>query len=160
GSFDTTTDAQGIYRFPSVLPGMYTVTATLQSFSPGKVDNVAVTLGSVKKVDFSLQIGSVSENVNVTAESPIVDVKQSAKSTNISAERVELVPHARDFTSMVTQAPGANQENKSNGISIDGASAAENRYVIDGVETTSVFNGLSAKPVLSDFVEEVQVKSS
>ncbi len=157
---DATSDAQGVYRFPSLLPGTYTVTANLSGFSANKVPDVVVQLGQVKKVDFALALAGVSETVKVTAESPIVDVKQSTKATNISAERVELVPHNRDFTSMVIQAPGANQENKSNGISIDGASAAENRYVIDGVETTSVFNGLSSKPLLADFVEEVQVKSS
>jgi hypothetical protein len=157
---DAVSDAQGVYRFPSLLPGTYTVTANLTGFAPNKVSAVVVQLGEVKKVDFALGLAGVSENVRVTAESPIVDVKQSTKATNISAERVELIPHNRDFTSLVTQAPGANQENKSNGISIDGASAAENRYVIDGMETTSVFNGLSSKPVLADFLEEVQVKSS
>ncbi|HYT75881.1 MAG TPA: TonB-dependent receptor [Vicinamibacterales bacterium] len=159
-SLDAVSDSSGIYRFPSLLPGTYTATANLSGFSAGKVQNVLVELGQVKKVDFALAVAGVSENVKVTAEAPLVDVKQSTKATNISAERIDLVPHNRDFTSMVTQAPGANQENKSNGISIDGASAAENRYVIDGVETTSIFNGLSAKPVLSDFIQEIQVKSS
>jgi outer membrane receptor for ferrienterochelin and colicin len=157
---DAVSDPSGEYRFPSVLPGTYSVSATLSGFAPGKVPNVIVELGDVKKVDFALNPASVTENVNVTAESPLVDVKQSTKATSISADRIDLVPHNRDFTSMVIQAPGANQEAKSGGISIDGASAAENRYVIDGIETTSVFNGLSSKPVLADFLDEVQVKSS
>jgi hypothetical protein len=157
---DAVSDSTGEYRFPSLLPGTYTVSASLSGFAPGKVPNVVVLLGEVKKVDFGLALANVTENVNVTAESPLVDVKQSTKATNISADRIDLVPHNRDFTSLVVQAPGANQENKSGGISIDGASAAENRYVIDGIETTSVFNGLSSKPVLADFLDEVQVKSS
>jgi TonB dependent receptor/Carboxypeptidase regulatory-like domain/TonB-dependent Receptor Plug Domain len=160
GVLSTTSDGSGNYRFPSLLPGMYDVTANLASFKASKVSDVEIKLGSIKKVDISMQLGSVTEQVTVTAESPVVDVKQSARSTNIRAEQIALVPHGRDFTSLVTQAPGANQENKSGGISIDGASAAENRYVIDGMETTSVFNGLSAKPILADFLEEVQVKSS
>jgi len=96
----------------------------------------------------------------VTAESPIVDVKSNTKATTISSDRVDLVPHNRDFTSLVTQAPGANNEPKSGGISIDGASASENRYVVDGVETTNIINGTSAKPVIADFVDQVQIKSS
>jgi hypothetical protein len=159
-SLDTVSDSTGSYRFPSLLPGTYAITAKLSGFTDSKVSDVLVQLGSAKKVDFALTVAGVSESVKVTAEAPIVDVKQSAKGTNIRAEQVELVPHARDFTSLVIQAPGANDEHKSAGISVDGASAAENRYVIDGIETTSVFNGLSSKPVLSDFVEEVQVKSS
>ena len=60
----------------------------------------------------------------------------------------------------MTQAPGANQESKLGGLSIDGASAGENRYIIDGIETTNLQSGTSGKSVIADFVEEVQVKSS
>src|SRR5262245_57056979 len=42
-------DAQGQYRFPSVAPGNYTVTANLQGFGQGKVENVRVGLGEIKK---------------------------------------------------------------------------------------------------------------
>src|SRR5262245_28926784 len=160
GVLSATSDGSGHFRFPSVLPGLYEVTATLAGFKDGKVSNVEVRLGSIKSVDFSLSLASVTENVTVTAESPIVDVKQSGRSTNIRAEQVNLLPHNRDFTSLVTQAPGANQEAKSAGIMIDGSAAAENRYVIDGIETTDVVGGLSGKNLLADFVEEVQVKST
>ena len=157
---DTVSGSDGLYRFPSLQPGTYTVTATLAGFNTGKVADVLVELGQIKKVDFALAVQGVSETVQVTAESPLVDVKQSARATNISAERVQMIPHNRDFTSLVTQAPGANSEPKSGGIMIDGSAAAENRYIIDGIETTDMVHGRSGKNVLTDFIEEVQVKSS
>jgi len=160
GVLSTTADAGGHFRFPSVLPGLYEVSANLSGFKPGKVGDVEVKLGSIKTVEFSLQLASMTESVTVTAESPIVDVRQSGKSTNIRAEQVNLLPHNRDFTSLVTQAPGANNESKSAGIMLDGAAAAENRYVIDGIETTDIVGGVSGKNLLADFVEEVQVKST
>jgi hypothetical protein len=160
GVLSTTSNESGSFRFPSVLPGLYEVSANLAGFKNAKVAGVEVKLGSVKSVEFNLQLASVTENVTVTAESPIVDVKTSGKSTNIRAEQVSLLPHARDFTSLVTQAPGVNNETKSNGIMIDGAAAAENRYVIDGIETTNIIGGLSGQNLLADFVEEVQVKST
>jgi len=160
GVLSTTTNETGSFRFPSVLPGFYEVSATLGGFKPAKVGDVEVRLGNVKSVAFNLQLATVSENVTVTAESPIVDVKTSGKSTNIRAEQVNLLPHARDFTSLVTQAPGVNQEAKSAGVMIDGAAAAENRYVIDGIETTNIIGGLSGQNLLADFVEEVQIKST
>src|SRR5579859_3234104 len=89
---DTVSDSTGLYRFPSLLPDTYTVSATLSGFAPSKVPDVVVQLGEVKKVDFALALANVTETVRVTAESPLVDVKQSTKATNISAERVELVP--------------------------------------------------------------------
>src|SRR5436309_13808266 len=51
---DTVTDTTGQYRFPSLLPGRYTVNANLAGFRAGKVPDVDVSLGTVKKVDFSL----------------------------------------------------------------------------------------------------------
>src|SRR5215208_2278236 len=155
-----TTDSEGVYRFPSVAPGTYEITATLQGFTPKKQGNVDVGLGQIKKVDVALGLQGVAESVQVTAESPLVDVRQSARQTNIAREQIELLPKGRDFTTLVTQAPGANNETKLGGISIDGASAGENRYVIDGIETTDLQNGTSGKNVIADFVEEVQVKSS
>jgi hypothetical protein len=142
------------------LPGTYEITASLSGFAPKKQGDVIVSLGQVKKVDLALGLQGVAESVQVTAESPLVDVKQSARQTNIRAEQVELLPHGRDFTTLVTQAPGANQESKLGGLSIDGASAGENRYIIDGIETTNLQSGVSGKNVIADFVEEVQVKSS
>jgi hypothetical protein len=156
----TVTDAQGVYRFPSLAPGNYKVTANLQGFIAREVLDVRVALGQIKKVDFSLPLAGVTETVQVTAETPLVDVRQTARQTNIRAEQVELLPKGRDFTSLVTQAPGANQEAKLGGLSIDGASAGENRYIIDGIETTDLQDGTSGKNIIVDFIEEVQVKSS
>jgi hypothetical protein len=156
----STSDANGGFRFPSLAPGKYSVTASLSGFNPRTVDDVNVYLGQIKKVDFALPISGVTETVQVTAESPMIDVRQNTRSTNIRAEQVELLPHGRDFTTLVTQAPGANQETKLGGLSIDGASAGENRYIIDGIETTNLQSGTSGKNVIVDFIEEVQVKSS
>ena len=155
-----TTDASGGFRFPSVPPGLYEVSAHLASFSPQKFTDVNVGLGQIKRLEFALSLAGVQETVSVTAESPIVDIKQNARQVNIRAEQIDLLPRGRDFTTLVTQAPGANQEAKLGGLSIDGASAGENRYIIDGIETTNLQNGLSGKSLIVDFVDEVQVKSS
>jgi len=156
----TVSDEVGVYRFPSLAPGNYRVTANLQGFVAREAVEVRVGLGQVKRVDFSLPLAGVAESVTVTAETPLVDVRSTSRQANIRAEQVELLPKGRDFTSLVTQAPGANQENKLGGLSIDGASAGENRYIIDGIETTNLRNGTSGKNLIADFVEEVQVKSS
>ena len=156
----TVADGQGVYRFPSLAPSTYDVSATLQGFVPKSVEAVRVSLGQIKKVDFALPVGGVTETVQVTAVSPLIDVRQTARQTNIRTEQVELLPKGRDFTTLVTQAPGANQETKLGGLSIDGASAGENRFIIDGIETTDIQDGTSGANLIADFVEEVQVKSS
>ncbi len=153
-------DAEGYYRFPGLPPGRYDVTAQLQGFTTGTTPAVDVSLGQIKKVDFALSISGVAETVQVSAESPLIDVKQNAAFANISKAFIEKIPKGRDFTSVVTVAPGANFESKAGGISIDGASGAENVFVVDGINTTAIRTGQSGKGLITDFVEEIQVKSS
>ena len=156
-----TTDATGTYRFPALPGGTYTVTAKLTGFSPGRVDNVSVSLGKLMTVNLTLKLGAMTETVEVTGEAPLIDVKQSSRAVSIRDEALNQMPKGRDYTSLVTQAPGVNSETgKLGGISIDGAAAGENRYIVDGAETTNLQSGLSGKTVITDFVDEVQVKSS
>jgi hypothetical protein len=154
------TDSKGVFRFPAVAPGKYQVQANLTGFKPARVENLEVLLGQIKTVDFSLSIGSLTEEVQVTAEAPLVDTKQSARATSITAEQLDSLPKGRDFMTVVTQAPGANNETKSGGVMIDGATTSENRYIVDGAETSDVVTGGSGKTLIADFIAEVQVKSS
>ena len=160
GGQTAVSDDAGIYRFPSLQPGTYEIVGTLQGFRDGKAEQVVLSLGQVLKIDLTLQLSSVSETVQVTSESPLIDVKQSTASNTVRADVIDRLPKGRDFTSLVTLAPGANNESRSGGISIDGASSAENRYFIDGTDTTNLRTGLAGKTLLPEFIEEVQVKSS
>ena len=158
---EAVTDATGKYRFPSLAPGRWEVTANLSGFAPAKVQNVDLRLGQLLTIPLTLSPGAMTETVQVVAESPLIDVRQSARATSLRAEDIDKMPKGRDFTSLVTQAPGANLENaKLGGISIDGASGGENRFIIDGAETTNLQSGVSGKAMVTDFVDEVQVKSS
>ena len=159
GVANAVTDAHGIYRFPALAPGNYEVTAVLSGFQTHKIANIQLQLGQILKIDVAMTVGGVAENVQVTAESPIIDVKQNSAGLAIQSELIERIPRGRNFTSVLTSAPGTNQEAKA-GLSIDGATGAENRYIIDGMDTTNLRTGVSAKPVLVDFLQEVQVKSS
>jgi outer membrane receptor protein involved in Fe transport len=152
-------DAAGAYRFPALPPGIYEVTVTLAGFKAVKVENIQLQLGQILKIDASLPVADVAEAVEVTAVSPIIDVKQNAATLSLTTEIIDRIPKGRNFTSVLTSAPGTNDESKA-GLSIDGATGAENRYVVDGLDTTNLRTGISAKPVLTDFLAEVQVKSS
>ena len=156
----TVAGGNGIYRFPSISPGVWDVSASLPGFRPAKVSGVTLALGQVLQVNLTLTVGGMAEIVQIVGEAPLIDVKQSARVTSIREEQIEKLPKGRNFTTLVTQAPGANPEAKLGGISIDGSSAAENRFIIDGTETTDIRYGTSGKDLITDFVEEVQVKSS
>jgi hypothetical protein len=160
GVASAVTDAGGFFRFPSLAPGAYEVTAKLSGFTPKTFSRVELTLGQTKVLDVALGVAGLAESVQVTSEQPLIDVKSSQRSYSITADQFVKLPKGRDFSSIVTEAPGANFEAKSGGISIDGSSASENRFIIDGVETTNPQSGVQGKRLVLDFVQEVQVKSS
>ena len=159
GVATATSDTNGMFRFPALAPGVYEVTAHLAGFKTAKVENIQLALGQILKLDIPMPVASVSEEISVTAESPIIDVKQNAATLSLQSEIIDRIPKGRNFTSVLNSAPGTNVEAKA-GISIDGATGAENRYIVDGQDTTNLRTGVDAKPVLLDFVQEVQVKSS
>ncbi|MEO6486731.1 MAG: carboxypeptidase-like regulatory domain-containing protein, partial [Thermoanaerobaculia bacterium] len=130
GTVNTVSDSRGMYRFPRLPSGRYQVKGGLMGYNTS-VSNVDVTLGKVATVNMTLQLASVSESIIVTAESPLVDVTQSSTSTSIAREQLDMIPKGRDFTSVVAQAAGASNEAFLGGISIDGASGSENRFIID-----------------------------
>ena len=160
GVASAVSDAGGFFRFPSLAPGAYEVTAKLSGFTPKTFSRVELTLGQTKVLDVALGVSGLSETVQVTSEQPLIDVKSSQRAYSITADQFVKLPKGRDFSSVVTQAPGANFEAKSNGITIDGATAGENRFIVDGVETTNPQSGMQGKRMSLDFVQEVQVKSS
>src|SRR6185369_9610837 len=106
-------------------------------------------------------VAGVTESVQVTAESPLIDVKGNASQVSIQADIIDRIPKGRDFTSVINSAPGTSaSESRGGGTMVDGASASENRFIVDGLDTTSLRQGTSSSDVPVDFLQEVQVKSS
>jgi len=152
-------DAEGVYRFPALPPGTYEITASLQGFNTAK-SSAAIAVGQLLRIDMTMAVAGVAETVIVVGESPLIDVKQNASFATIQRDMMDRIPKGRDFTSVVATAPGANNESYAGGTQIDGASGSENRFIVDGMDTTNMQSGVSGKTVLLDFIQEVQVKSS
>jgi hypothetical protein len=157
---ETTTDGAGVYRFAALPPGRYEVAARRTGFVPARVVNVDLRLGQELQIDVTLHPAGPTETVEVVSESPIVAITQSQHATNLRDEEITKMPRGRDFTSLAKQAPGANDESKLAGVSIDGSSGAENRVIIDGTETVDLMTGTPSEGLVTDFVEELQLKSS
>jgi hypothetical protein len=95
------------------------------------------------------QRGSVDGVITDQSGVPVPGVVVEARSPSLIGEFFEVIPKGRDFTSIVNLAPGANFEEKAGGIAIDGASGAENTYVLDGIDTTKLQTGVRAKDWLA-----------
>ena len=122
-SFSTNTDAQGAYEFVQVPSGVYTILVTASGFGDTKRENVSLELGRTLQVNMDLAVAGSTESVNVTAnEEPLVDVSSTKTATNVTQQKIDLLPKTLRFDSVITQAPGARSEPKSAGYQIDGAS--------------------------------------
>jgi hypothetical protein len=162
-SFSTTADSQGVYEFQQLPPGRYVVSVTAAGFGEVKREDIPVELGRTLQVNLDLAVAGATASVNVTAnEEPLVDVTSTKTATNVSQQRIDVLPKTLRFDSVITQAPGARAEPKSAGYQIDGASGSENVFIVDGLEITRVDTGTlgSTKNVPFDFVREVQIKSA
>ena len=109
------TDERGNFRFPALPPGTFEVSASLQGFNTAK-SQASLALGQTLNLTLTLTVGGVTETVQVTGESPLIDVKQAAKFTTVNQEVIERIPKGRDFASVVSTAAGAQQEARQGGI--------------------------------------------
>lgn len=159
-----TTNAEGFFRVLQIPPGAYDViTGTDGGFGQSKYENVTVAIGQATQLAIAVNPGGTEATVNVSvSDAPPVDTTNSAISTSINAQKIELIPKGVDFTSVLKTVPGVRPETKSGGFSVDGASGSENVFVIDGQEVTNFRTGTLNRnnAIPTQFVQEVQVKSS
>ena len=160
GKATAVTDADGVYRLFALTPGTYRVTFTLQGFKPLVREGIAVQLEQTIKLNASLEIGAIEEEVTVVGQSPLIDVKTTAKGMVFTKEMYSVLPKGRDFDSLVTAVPGVANEPMLSGISVDGASGAENMFYVDGTDITNIYQGNRWFDVAFEFVDEVQFKAS
>ncbi len=164
---NATTDGSGRYVLDALTPGTYTVTATKEGFQSLKQVNLSVGVGALVDLNIKLSVGQVTQTIEVVEASVSIDVTSSRTATNISTKEIDKLPTSRSFNSLLQLAPGVRQENKNGsqgvgGYQVDGASAAENSFVIDGVDVSDIRRGSlrQQNAIPPEFVQEIEVKSS
>jgi hypothetical protein len=171
GAKNTVTDSEGRFNLPFLTPGVYTVRGELQGFKAVEQRNVTVSLGQSVELPLKMEVGGITETVQVTASSPIINTTSTTTGAVLSSEMFSQVPVGRRISDTLYMAPGVSTGGSvgSANPSISGGSGLENQYVIDGVNVTNqgygalgsysiVFGSLgNATPF--DFVKEVQVKT-
>jgi outer membrane receptor protein involved in Fe transport len=158
GQVSTDTGSEGVFRFLKLSPGDYVVIAEFEGFQP-VTTTLTVALGETMTVNFTMQ-STFSDEITVFSDTVSIDFKESATTTSIRELEIDYLPRGRDFTDVVSFAAGVVENNQAGGISVDGASGLENRYVIDGLDTTDPEIGSSSVPMRAEMMEEVQIKSA
>ena len=162
----THTDAHGGYALPVMPVGSYTVTVAAPGFHTLLYHRLEVRLGVQLTFNARLSLGSVAESVEVNEPASPLDLTTSQNATQIDANAFEALARGRSFHTILLMAPGVRNEAKAGaggvgGISVDGASASENSYFIDGVDVTDVMSGAlrQQNSIPFEFIKELQVKS-
>jgi hypothetical protein len=143
GSMAGVTDAGGVYRFPSLVPGTYSVKLELSGFATVTRENIAVLVGQTTPVEFAMKVGAVAENITVTGASPTVDTTSANVNVNLSNELLQGTPGGRDLWGLLeAKVPGLSMSRPDvggtsgglqGGFSARGTTAAQNTLYLNGV---------------------------
>jgi hypothetical protein len=161
----------GAFTFPLLTPGSYGVKVEKQGFKSDEVKAVEVATGRTTSLRLQLQVGAVSETVEVTATAVTIDTTGIATGSNLNDAFYASVPVPRNVSGLFYIAPGVADSGgagRSN-PSISGGSGLENLYVADGVNITdAAFGGLGiftrmygsvGSGINLTFVKDVNVKT-
>ena len=160
GTSGVMTNENGVYRIFALPPGKYTITYTLEGFNTIIRKGIIIRIEQTIRVDITMTPGTIEEEITVLGRSPLIDVKSTVKGMTLSQEMFEMLPRGRSFETLVTAVAGVNDEPYLSGISIDGASGAENMYYIDGMDISEMYSGEIAQWAVFEFVDEIQIVAS
>ncbi len=105
-SRQATSDSSGIYRFVSLAPGPYEVSATASGFGPAKV-SFTLTSNETREVRIVLAIATVSTTMEVTSQAPLLDTVDSRNEQTFETRVLQDLPlAARNPTALITLTPG------------------------------------------------------
>jgi hypothetical protein len=160
GKAACTTDAAGNYHLLALPPGVYRISYALQDFKTVIRQDVRVHLDGSIGVDIVMPRGSPEEIALAAAPAPLIDVKSTTAGMTMANVMFGLLPRGRSFDSLVTVTPGMNAEPfffGGGGLTVGGASSAENMYFIDGTDITTSDRGIRGQEAAFEFVDEVRV---
>jgi len=176
---------QGEYSVPALLPGPYNITVDAVGFKGIHQNGITVEVGQRARLDFSLTIGSNTESVTVEGTAPLLNISDASVSTLIGNRFVENMPlNGRSFSTLIDLAPGVvltpSNAQEQGQFSVNGQRPDANYFMVDGVSanlgtagdgnllrqggagqlpTTSAFGGTS-NLVSLDALEEFRVQTS
>jgi hypothetical protein len=154
---EVSTNPDGIYSAPNLLPGNYELTVTATGFQTLTQKGVTLTVGGQQALNIIMKVGSLSQTVEVNAAIPDIQTTTSTVSSTVDSTTMRELPlNGRDWTSLATLEPGvssipnqvgtgfsANKGNRGfgNQLSNDGHRANENTYRVNGISINDYSNG-------------------
>src|ERR1043165_1499080 len=104
---EAATNESGIYEFPAVRVGAYRLTAEKTGFSTATIDQVGVSVGARTRQDIRLTVGEVSQTVEASGESSLVESETSQRGQVIPGDTIRELPlNGREYSSLLLASAG------------------------------------------------------
>src|ERR1700730_14906508 len=145
---------EGYYTVRLLRPDNYVITAKATGFATQVRTGITLEVGAQQVLDFTLQVGQVTERIQVTAEASAVQLTSSDISAVVNSTTVRELPlNGRDWTQLATLQPGVipvlvesgptDRGNRGYGslLSVTGHQPFENNYLVDGISINDYSNG-------------------
>ena len=170
---DTTSGADGAYRFLLAPPGLYELRVEKDGFQTGLVKELRLSIGQAATVDIELTVGAATQVLEVNSDVALIEAERTNQGNTLQQEFVRNLPiDRRDYLSFTLLAPGvvdsaAMADNSdfrvaqtpTSGLSFYGSNGRGNSVTVDGSEANEAGGGV--RPTLSqEAVEEFQVNRS
>ncbi len=167
-------DASGNYTSPPLRPGDYKVTAEASGFKTQTRSTITVQVQDRLRVDFDLTVGSVSENILVTAETPIIQTDTSSLGEVITTDQITELPlNGRDYIQLATLTTGVVRTSSGtngntggsstgglNSFVANGTRGTLNNFLLDGVDNNSNDNGGVVLRSSVDAIQEFKLQTN
>ncbi|HEY7391976.1 MAG TPA: TonB-dependent receptor [Bryobacteraceae bacterium] len=167
------TDSTGQYRFPSLPAAGYNLSTQVAGFEGQAENGVVVNVGATAIVDFHLAVAAAAQQVEVTANPPVVDTVRGAQSNALNTQYIMDLPiDRRDYLTFALLAPGVSDSNRisddadfrvrqtpQSGLSFYGSNGRGNNVTVDGAEANDDSGGVRLT-VSQDAVQEFQINRS
>src|SRR5215813_14043727 len=169
-TYATNTNEVGVYNLLFLPVGQYTVSATAQGFKKAAIGPFALEVNQIARLDVKLEVGEVSQSVEITGVAPILQTESTQTGGSLTADTVSSIPlNGRNFASLTQLIPGAistspNAMNTSGRVQgsgsrpqVNGNREQTNNFLLDGIDNNdSIDNRIGYQPNV-DALQEVKV---
>jgi hypothetical protein len=165
----TTTNDAGEYNFPNLAAGTYILKVAIQGYRGYSQENIIVGTQQFLTIDVTLEVGSVTETITVTGQSPLIETTSASTGTVLDSDALQTLPSAGRAafligTTVPTVVPTGDtqfnrQQDQTNAslLSLGGGTRRGNNYTLDGVPITDMRNRATANPSI-EALEDMKVQ--
>lgn len=168
-SYRQSSNGEGRYLFNLVPPGNYNIRASRDGFRTHTLTGLVVEVNKSLLVNLQLEIGTVSESIEVKADTNQIEVASARVATNVERKYlVELPSGSRNALAVAEMAPGVNlirpdsqvTNIEGSAANVNGLRRSSNVYYLDGSDNTGTFRNTSLQMPNPEAVQEVQVSTA